>query len=109
MSIGRALKRRLKAAVPPLLFMALTAYFLWSAMQGDHGLREYARRQQDLEAAQAELARVQAEQALWDRRVAALGRTHLDEDALDERSRAMLNLSAPTDIVVPYGNGQRLF
>jgi cell division protein FtsB len=109
MSIGRTLKRRVKDAVPPLLFMLLTAYFLWSATQGDRGLREYARRQQDLQAAQAELARARAEQAVWERRVDALSRSHLDQDALDERSRAMLNLSDPAEIIVPYGNGQRLF
>jgi cell division protein FtsB len=109
MSIGRVMKRRVKDAVPPLLFMLLTAYFLWSAMQGDRGLREYPRRQQDLQAAQADLTRARAEQAAWDRRVDALRRTHLDRDALDERSRAMLNLSDPTEIIIPYGNGQRLF
>ena len=109
MSIGRIVKRRVKSAVPPLLFMMLTAYFLWSATQGDRGLAGYARRQQDLQAAQAELARARAEQVVWDHRVDSLRRTHLDQDALDERSRAMLNLSDPGDILIPYGNGQRLY
>jgi cell division protein FtsB len=33
----------------------------------------------------------------------------LDRDAVDERARAMLNLSEPTDVVVPYGQGKRLY
>jgi hypothetical protein len=33
----------------------------------------------------------------------------VDPDTLDERSRAMLNLADPADIVVPYGPGKDLF
>jgi cell division protein FtsB len=109
MSLQRALKRGAKQAAAPLIFLALTAYFLWSATQGAHGLGGYDQRQQDLAAAQAEQQRTAAELAAWQRRVGALHRSHLDPDALDERSRAMLNLSDPADIIVPYGNGQRLF
>ena len=109
MTIARALKRRARAAVPPLVFLSLVCYFLWEASQGDHGLHALAQRQQDLKAAQAELARDDADLAAWDRRVASLRTSRLDPDALDERARAMLNLSDPNDIIVPYGNGQRLF
>jgi cell division protein FtsB len=109
MNITRRLKWWGKAVTPPLLFLSLVSYFLWQATQGEHGLRAYALRQKDLIGAQAELARTEADLAGWDRRVAAMRSNHLDPDALDERSRAMLNLSQPNDIVVPYGNGQKLF
>lgn len=109
MVIMRALKRRARAAVPPMVFLSLVGYFLWQATQGDHGLSALAKRQQDLKAAQAELVRAEADLAAWDRRVAALRTSRLDPDALDERARAMLNLSDPNDIIVPYGSGQRLF
>lgn len=109
MTIGRALRRKVRAAVPPLVFLLLVGYFLWEATQGDRGLHALAQRQQDLKAAQAELARADAEVAAWERRVASLRTSHLDPDALDERARAMLNLSDPSDIIVPYGTGQRLF
>jgi cell division protein FtsB len=92
-----------------LVFLSLVGYFLWQATQGDRGLDALAQRQQDLKAAQAELARAEADLAAWDRRVAALRTSRLDPDALDERARAMLNLSDPNDIIVPYGSGQRLF
>jgi cell division protein FtsB len=105
----RALKRRARAAVPPMVFLSLVGYFLWQATQGDHGLAALAKRQQDLKAAQAELGRAEVDLAAWDRRVAALRTSRLDPDALDERARAMLNLSDPNDIIVPYGGGQRLF
>jgi cell division protein FtsB len=109
MSVGRAIKRKVKAALPPLVFLLLVAYFCWNAVRGDLGLEAYARRQQDLVTAQAGLAAAQNDLARWDRRVSALRANHLDPDALDERARAMLNLADPTDIVVPYGQKERLF
>lgn len=109
MSFGREIKRRLQAAVPPLLFLALAGYFVWSATQGERGLKSYAKRQDDLKLAQQDLQRAQAEISVWERRVAGLRTSHLDPDALDERARAMLNLSDGNDIVVPYGQGKRLY
>jgi cell division protein FtsB len=108
-TIGRLLRRKVRAAVPPAVFLALVAYFLWQTSQGDHGWKAQAHRQDDLRAAEAELARADAEVATWERRVSGLRTTRLDPDALDERARAMLNLSDPTDVIVPYGTGQRLF
>ena len=109
MSIGREIRRRAKLAVPPLIFLSVVAYFVWNATQGDRGLRAYASRLEDLKAAQADLARAEGDLAIWERRVAGLRPNHLDPDALDERSRAMLNLSDPADVVVPYGQGKRLY
>ncbi len=109
MNITRRLKWWAKATMPPLLFLSLVGYFLWQATQGERGLTSYALRQQDLVAAQAELSRAELDLAGWERRVAAMRTSRLDPDALDERSRAMLNLSDPADIIVPYGTGQRLF
>ena len=103
MSFAREVKRRSKAAIPPLLFLLLVGYFAWNATQGDLGLKSYAQRQQDLRNAQAALAESRAELAAWERRVNALRPNHLDPDALDERARAMLNRADPEDIVVPYG------
>jgi cell division protein FtsB len=109
MSIGRALKRRCRAAIAPTVFLALVGYFLWNATQGDRGLDAYARRQDDYRAAQADLTRAENDLAAWERRVAALRTSRLDVDALDERARAMLNLSDPAEVIVPYGAGKKLF
>jgi cell division protein FtsB len=45
---------------------------------------------------------------MWRRRIEGL-HSRIDADALDERARAMLNLSDPRDVIVPYDKGQRLF
>ncbi len=108
MQVGRMMRRKLRAAAAPAVFLLLVAYFLWNATQGAHGLRAYAERQRDLVAAQTERAAAQTDLETWQRRVAGL-RTRIDGDALDERARAMLNLSDPQDVIVPYNKGQRLF
>lgn len=109
MSIGHEIRRRTKSAVPPFIFLLLVAYFIWGATHGDRGLRAYAGRLEDLKVAQADLTRAEADLAGWERRVTGLRANALDPDALDERARAMLNLSDPADIVVPYGPGKRLY
>jgi hypothetical protein len=43
MPLGRELKHRAQAAIAPLVFLAITGYFGWSATQGNHGLVAYAR------------------------------------------------------------------
>jgi cell division protein FtsB len=109
MDVWRSVKRQLRAAVAPLVFLSLSAYFGWHASQGDRGLVSYAERQKDLVLARAQLDRAQAEVGLWERRAAGLRGARMDTDALDERARAMLNVSEPTDIILLYPNGQKLF
>jgi cell division protein FtsB len=109
MPLGREIKRRAKAAIAPLIFLALVGYFAWSATQGNHGLVAYAERQQLLAQAQSDQAKAQTERDAWARRVAGLRPNHLDADTLDERARSMLNLAEPNDIVVPYAPQDRLF
>jgi cell division protein FtsB len=109
MASVRTLRRRAKGAIAPVVFLALVGYFAWNATHGDHGLLAYAQRQQLLKQAQDDLAHAQAERTDWERRVAALRSDHLYADMLDERAREMLNLSGPGDIIVPYGDKDRLY
>ncbi len=102
-------QREARGAVAPLIFLALTAYFVLNALEGPHGLLEYAKGRTTLAAAEQEYARAAAESRDWEIRVAALRISHLDADTLDERARAMLNLVNPADIVVFYGPGKKLF
>jgi cell division protein FtsB len=46
---------------------------------------------------------------MWERRVSGLRSRHLDADMLDERARAMLNLTEPSEVIVPYSPKDRLF
>lgn len=109
MTWTRALRRRIRAAIPPLIFLLIAGYFAWNATQGTLGLKAYAQREQDLKTAQLGLAHAQQELTEWERRVAALRASHLDPDLLDERARAMLNLASPEDVIIPFGPRERLY
>ncbi|TLU73907.1 FtsB family cell division protein [Lichenicoccus roseus] len=109
MSFKRSMKRRLKAGCAPAFFLGLVAYFSWNATQGAHGLRSYSDQLHLLARAEDGKAAAIAEQAAWTQRVSGLRDRALDADTLDERSRAMLNLADPNDIVVPYGANNRLY
>ena len=91
------------------LFLGLAGYFVWNLTQGERGWTAYAQRQTILKAKQAELAAAEAERDGWERRVASLRGGRIDRDMLDERARAQLNLVDPDDIVVPYGDRNRLY
>ncbi len=109
MGVWRVVKRKVRDAVPPVVFLSLTAYFGWNATQGELGLKSYAQQLALLD--RAKMAQTQAvdEQQSWRRRVEGLRDAALDADTIDERARAMLNLAEPTEIVVPYRPAEKLF
>ena len=109
MGIWLEVRSWFKAATAPSVFLALVAYFSWNATQGERGLRTYAMRQEQLRSVQGELDRTVLDRETWERRVAGLRTQRLDPDTLDERARAMLNVADPSDIVMPYGAGKRLY
>ena len=102
-------KRVAIAMLPPVLFLSLTGYFAWNATRGEYGLATYAVRQRQLVERTADRAAAEEERLAWEKRVAGLRADHIDPDTLDERSRAMLNLADPADVVVPYGQANKLF
>jgi cell division protein FtsB len=99
----------IKAWIAPVVFLAITAFFGWSATQGEHGLLAYSKREALLRQALADQVIAQKDDDDWARRVYSLQSSHLDLDALDERARAQLNLADPTDIIVPFTGKDRLF
>ncbi len=106
---GHRLKRALQAMVLPTVLLLLTSYAVWNTVHGSRGLRAYQQRLQELQLAKADLGRAESDVTGWQQRVDALRDHGLDLDALDERTRAMLNYSDPTDIVVMYGKDRHLF
>jgi cell division protein FtsB len=109
MAFWRAVRRRLREAVAPSIFLALTAYFGWNATQGALGLKSYAAEVALLDRANSARAAAEAEQQSWHQRVGGLRDAALDADTIDERARAMLNLAEGSEIVVPYGPDGKLF
>jgi cell division protein FtsB len=109
MVAGVEFKHRIGAALPPAIFVAITGYFTWNAIQGDRGLVAYSHRQALLRQVVAEQKAAKIERDGWETRVDGLRPHHLNPDTLDERARAMLNLADPSDVIVKLGPRDKLF
>ncbi|MDB5414367.1 MAG: septum formation initiator protein [Rubritepida sp.] len=109
MGIGRALIRGMKFLAAPVILASIAAFFVWHASHGDRGLIAREQRVTEIAAARIEFAHASAERESAERRVNAMRGDRLDRDQLEERARALLNLTIRDEIVIPYPPGQRLF
>ena len=100
MQVSREFSRRLKSLAAQLLGACVAGYFIYHAVQGDRGILAWLRVNQQLEAAQVELAQSATDRAALEQRVALLNNSSLDLDMLEERARIMLNFSDPDDVVI---------
>jgi len=105
----RIIRRIVRFLAVPTVFSALTGYFIWHAIHGERGLIARERRLAEIAAARQVLAAAEAERDLLERRVMGLRGDRLDRDQLEERARALLNMVGPEELVVPYGEGRRLY
>jgi len=86
--------------VGPVVGIALTAYFFYHLVEGEHGLIRWLTLTREIRAESANLETIRAQREALDRKVANLKPDHLDPDLLDERVRATLNLVAPDETVI---------
>ena len=109
MKFARFLLRCVKFLAAPVILASITAFFVWHASHGDRGLIARELRVAEIAAAKSDRDRATAERQSAERRVNAMRGDRLDRDQLEERARAMLNLTTREEIVIPYPPGQRLF
>jgi len=109
MNFGRWLIRMLKLLAPPVILASIAAFFVWHASHGDRGLIAREHRIVEIAQAKAERDRAVATREAAERRVNAMRGDQVDRDQLEERARAMLNLTTREEIVIPYQPGQRLY
>lgn len=83
-----------------ILAAAMVGYFWVHAYSGQRGLHAKHEIEQQMSELTAELDRLKLERAQWERKVALLRSTSIDPDMLDERARALLNLSHPNDLIM---------
>ncbi|HVX98558.1 MAG TPA: septum formation initiator family protein [Pseudorhodoplanes sp.] len=97
-------RKRLKSVLTALALYALAAlmigYFGVNAFTGNRGLKAREAIEQQAEELTAEIARLKAERAQWQRRVALLRSDSIDPDMLDERARALLDYADPRDVIL---------
>jgi cell division protein FtsB len=107
MIVLREMRRRAKALVGPVLGLALTGYFAYNLVEGNRGLRAWARITQELHQADDDLAAVSARRAALQRRVSHMQPDHVDPDLLDTQVRKTLDDVAPNEIVITHPSARR--
>jgi cell division protein FtsB len=97
-------RKRLKSVTAALILYALAAlmigYFGVNAFTGNRGLKARHALDQQTEELTAEIVRLKAERAQWQRRVALLRSDRIDPDMLDERARSLLDYADPKDLIL---------
>jgi len=97
-------RNRLRSILHALCLYVMAAlligYFGVNAYDGNHGLKAKQDIDQQSAALSAELARLQAEEALWERRIDLLKSNNIDPDMLDERARALLADADANDLIM---------
>ena len=100
MIVLREMRRRARVLVGPVLGLALTGYFAYNLVEGNRGLRAWARITQELHQANGRLSAVTAERAALEHRVSHMQPDHVDPDLLDTQARKTLDVAAPNEIVI---------
>ncbi len=95
----RALKYRLRALLPPAIFLAVTWYFGWNAIHGKSGLQAQQGQRAQLLQAQQDYAKAELLRQQWQTRIADLAGQSIEPDMLNEQAREVLNLANPNDLV----------
>ena len=84
----------------PLVVMALVLYFGYFAIYGKHGLMSWIQLKHEIELAEGDLARIEAERTALEHRVKLLRPESVDPDLLEEQARARLGLTEPDEVVI---------
>lgn len=95
------MKRFLRATIGPVIFLTLTVYFAYNAVNGSRGFVAQAQERSMITKARSDLKLVTAKRDRWEAKVAALKSDGIQADMLNEQARAVLNLANPADLVVP--------
>jgi cell division protein FtsB len=99
-TVLRELRKRARFIAGPTLGIALTGYFVYHLIEGDHGLLAWVRLTREIREENAKLEGVRAQRTALDLKVSNLKPEHIDPDLLDEQVRATLNVVAPNEIVI---------
>jgi cell division protein FtsB len=100
MIVLREIKRRAHFVLGRVIGIALTAYFFYNLIEGEHGLIQWLSLTREIRSEIANLEAVKGQRQALDLKVSNLRPDHVDPDLLDEQVRATLNLVAPDEIVI---------
>ena len=84
-----------------------SAYLVWGASQGEHGLKAMAGYQVELAALDKHLADLQVEHEAWKRRVHDMSANSVSRDLLEEEAHGVLDRVGKGEVVVLLTPEQR--
>lgn len=83
-----------------MVALVLVAYFTYHAINGSRGLLAWRQYEQELAAAEEELAALKESRLDLERKVRRMRHGGLDADLLDEVARRTLSLAHPLDVII---------
>jgi cell division protein FtsB len=104
MNIWFDIRKRLKQSVAPTICIALAAFFVYHAFQGDRGVLAMNRLNAEIELAKLALAKSDKKRQHLENRVSLVRPDGVDRDLLSELARQQLGMVHPDDIVIFYDN-----
>ncbi len=90
---------QLRQCILPLSCIAIISYIGYHAVQGDRGLTAWRYLTQKIDNTSGELLRARTARVELEHRVSLLRLKGLDRDMLDERSRIILGLAHPDELI----------
>jgi cell division protein FtsB len=100
MNVSLDIRKRAKASAGPILGILAVAYFSYHLVEGDRGLFAYLKLQHEIDRAEDIYKITEDEKQALEKRVSLLRPENLDTDMLEERSRDVLGLAHPDEIVI---------
>lgn len=107
MNRSRPFARPLLDLLPPIIGLALVAYFGFHAAYGERGLVSLRELQRETAAKSGELDALQDTEARLRRRVELISGPEIDGDILEEEARRTLGWSRPDEVVILHGLPER--
>jgi cell division protein FtsB len=98
------IRSRLRAIVFPLMLYVvaglISSYFIWTAKNGDRGLRTKLEYKREIAALRTQLDGLKTDRARWLHRVTIMRSEAVDRDLAEEQARAKLDYVDPRDVMI---------
>jgi cell division protein FtsB len=101
MKLRRRVHRYANLLLLPAICCAVSAYFAYSFLFGDRGVLAWRATQDELAAAQHEMADLRAKREALQHRISLLDGKAIDPDLLDEVAHQVLLENRPGEVAVP--------
>jgi cell division protein FtsB len=100
MPIFRDSRTHIRSVLAPIVGVAVLGYFAYHVVEGNRGVLAWLSLSQEIKQAEALRDETAQARAVLEQRVRLLRPENLDQDMLDERARAMLNLGREGELVI---------